>query len=297
MHQGAYRDRENVNRAEEKFILMTTVFVKFIAACPLNRLLIGVQCQHWCIKAGESLPFYFVKTLHLNMGWFGNVSSTPSKLWVPDSKKDPQSRHTSYSTRHSMDGHFLCPSQPFTKSGHFETIRDSSSVAIVHGEGGGFSAEDVFRPFIPARYIETKREAEMGIETMLSTSPGQYRGVYIRPSTYLFRLAFCTTLHGLVYHAHCRPLTTPAAAALDLSASLHRKVPQGIPTPSQVLQSVANAMTIPPIHVDHVAEAIAISLGDVDINGVVGVRRMRELIGWWPEDHVDQGRKQTETHS
>ncbi|KAE9409681.1 NAD(P)-binding protein [Gymnopus androsaceus JB14] len=172
------------------------------------------------------------------------------------------------------------------------------------------SAEDVFRPFIPARYIETKREAEMGIETMLSTSPpGQYRGVYIRPS--------------LVYHAHYRPLTTPAAAALDLSASLHRKIPQGIPTPSQVLrhlgtalslhpppagpsdrtslgsplESVANAMTIPPIHVDHVAEAIAISLGDVDINGVVGVRRMRELIGWWPEDHVDQGHKQTEAHS
>ncbi|KAF8831243.1 hypothetical protein HHX47_DHR1000526 [Lentinula edodes] len=158
------------------------------------------------------------------------------------------------------------------------------------------SAEDVFRPIIPARYIETKREAEMGIEAMLSTSPpGQYRGVYIRPS--------------LVYHAHYRPLTTPAAAIFDLSASLHRKIPQGIPKPSQLLHylgaalspqsslsirnargplkdaslgspldSIANAITIPPIHVDHVAEAIVIALEDSTVRGVVGVGRMRELI-------------------
>ncbi|KAJ3810935.1 mitochondrial protein [Lentinula lateritia] len=164
------------------------------------------------------------------------------------------------------------------------------------------SAEDVFRPIIPARYIETKREAEMGIEAMLSTSPpGQYRGVYIRPS--------------LVYHAHYRPLTTPAAAIFDLSASLHRKIPEGIPKPSQLLHylgaalspqsslsmrnahgpskdaslgspldSIANAITIPPIHVDHVAEATVIALGDSTVGGVVGVERMRELIGWWPED-------------
>ncbi|KIK57765.1 hypothetical protein GYMLUDRAFT_45950 [Collybiopsis luxurians FD-317 M1] len=170
------------------------------------------------------------------------------------------------------------------------------------------SAEDVFRPFIPARYIETKREAEEGIRALLS--PGQYRGVFVRPS--------------LVYHAHYRPLTTPAAAALDLSATLHRKIPQGIPTPSYILrqlgsilsshsslpvdgrmqddalgsplESVANAMTIPPIHVDHVAEATAIALEDASISGVIGVRRMRELIGWWPESesHPSGHRKTTE---
>lgn len=65
---------------------MTTVFVKFIAACPLNRLLIGVQCQRWCIKAGESLPFYFVKTLHLNMGWFGNVFFNTKQVVGPGFK-------------------------------------------------------------------------------------------------------------------------------------------------------------------------------------------------------------------
>lgn len=43
------------------------------------------------------------------------------------------------------------------------------------------SAEDIFRPVIPARYIETKREAENGIEGMM-TGTTDYRGVYIRPS-------------------------------------------------------------------------------------------------------------------
>lgn len=44
------------------------------------------------------------------------------------------------------------------------------------------SAEDIFRPIIPARYIETKREAEAGIESMVQHRPEEYRGVYIRPS-------------------------------------------------------------------------------------------------------------------
>lgn len=43
------------------------------------------------------------------------------------------------------------------------------------------SAEDIFRPVIPARYIETKWEAERGIETMMANTT-DYRGVYIRPS-------------------------------------------------------------------------------------------------------------------
>lgn len=43
------------------------------------------------------------------------------------------------------------------------------------------SAEDVFRPVIPARYIETKWEAERDIEAMMAKTT-DYRGVYIRPS-------------------------------------------------------------------------------------------------------------------
>lgn len=46
------------------------------------------------------------------------------------------------------------------------------------------SAEDIFRPFIPARYIETKREAELGIENMVAKDPN-YRAVFVRPSVYL----------------------------------------------------------------------------------------------------------------
>ncbi|KAJ3477419.1 hypothetical protein NLI96_g10478 [Meripilus lineatus] len=150
------------------------------------------------------------------------------------------------------------------------------------------SAEDIFRPVIPARYIETKREAEVCIEEMIQDNP-KFRGVYIRPS--------------LIYHPHFRPLTSPIAAALDLSATIHSKLPSSIPTPSSFLRSlspafksseeyplvspspfdsVANALTIPPIHVDHVAEAAIIAAENerIDVSGVYGVDEMRELIGW-----------------
>ena len=46
------------------------------------------------------------------------------------------------------------------------------------------SAEDIFRPVISVRYIETKREAERGIEKMMTLNP-QFRGVYIRPSVFI----------------------------------------------------------------------------------------------------------------
>lgn len=102
-----------------------------------------------------------------------------------------------------------------------------------------------------------------------------------------------------MYHAHYRPLTSPVAALLDLSATLHGRAPQGVPTPAGAaraigaqfagaeglgspLNAVANAMTIPPIHVDHVAEAcsIAVDVGRTDVRGPLGVSDIRELIGW-----------------
>lgn len=41
-------------------------------------------------------------------------------------------------------------------------------------------------------------------------------------------------------------------------------------------------MTIPPIHVDHVGEAICIAADNAreDVAGVVDVQEMRRLIGW-----------------
>lgn len=50
---------------------------------------------------------------------------------------------------------------------------------------------------------------------------------------------------------------------------------------SSPLDSMANALTIPPIHVEHVAEAICVTLDPaLDVRGPVGVRKMRDLIGW-----------------
>ena len=46
------------------------------------------------------------------------------------------------------------------------------------------SAEDIFRPWIPARYIRTKREAEQGLSEM-THGRSDYRAVYIRPSKWL----------------------------------------------------------------------------------------------------------------
>lgn len=56
---------------------------------------------------------------------------------------------------------------------------------------------------------------------------------------------------------------------------------------------MANALVLPPIHVDHVAESICIAVDNtrVDVHGVVGVKEMRRLIGWAEKgtsvDHVN----------
>jgi hypothetical protein len=43
------------------------------------------------------------------------------------------------------------------------------------------SAEDIFRPVVPAAYIDTKREAEELVDSMIGGRT-DYRGVYMRPS-------------------------------------------------------------------------------------------------------------------
>jgi hypothetical protein len=43
------------------------------------------------------------------------------------------------------------------------------------------SAEDIFRPVVPAAYIDTKWEAEERIDRMVE-GKADYRGVYMRPS-------------------------------------------------------------------------------------------------------------------
>ncbi|KAG2158188.1 mitochondrial protein [Suillus bovinus] len=146
------------------------------------------------------------------------------------------------------------------------------------------SAEDFNRPLVSSRYFETKREAEQRIEEIVREHPG-YKGVFVRPS--------------IIYHPHNRPITVIPATIFGLSARVHDAMPSYIPMPASVLRwlgtsvfpsaadktpsalnSMANLLSIPPIHVDHLAEAICVSLDPAkDIHGVVGVREMRQLIG------------------
>jgi hypothetical protein len=91
-------------------------------------------------------------------------------------------------------------------------------------------------------------------------------------------------------------MTSLPAVLLDLSSTLHKSAPSVVPTPAGVLRLLAsatggldspftamsNALTIPPIHVEHVADAIvrALDVSATDLRGVIGVQEMRDLIGW-----------------
>lgn len=94
-------------------------------------------------------------------------------------------------------------------------------------------------------------------------------------------------------------MTNIPATIFDFSARAHEAVPSYVPMPSPTLRwlgtsvcpnatdntpsalvSMANLFSIPPIHVDHLGEAICITADPTkDIHGVVGVRDMRELLG------------------
>jgi hypothetical protein len=118
---------------------------------------------------------------------------------------------------------------------------------------------------------------------------------------------------GLMYHPYFRPLTTPIATLLSLSSSVQRYITSStggmIPVPSSVLrsipsafsrssshggeltppsplESIANALEIPPLHVDQVAKAILLAIADTsDLNDeggsprrVLGVKEMEDLL-------------------
>ncbi|EUC62240.1 NAD(P)H-binding family protein [Rhizoctonia solani AG-3 Rhs1AP] len=162
------------------------------------------------------------------------------------------------------------------------------------------SAEDIFRPLVPARYIESKRAAEAAI-----AQEPRVRGIYLRP--------------GLMYHPHTRPLTTPIATLLDLSASMHQKMP--LPGPANLLRALAStnlarsqssvgldstaavldspleamarALETPPIHVEHVAQAACEAIAQEDVVGPYGVGEMRRLIGWGTAPEA----RQSEAHT
>ncbi|WVW81534.1 hypothetical protein I302_103529 [Kwoniella bestiolae CBS 10118] len=114
------------------------------------------------------------------------------------------------------------------------------------------SAADAFRPLIPSRYIETKREAEIDIARRCqeyNQARSQYnvdekvKPIFIRP--------------GLMYHPHIRPLSTLPAFLIDLSSKLSLRT--GIPNPfssKSPLYGALESLRTFPLHVDHVAASV-----------------------------------------
>ena len=101
----------------------------------------------------------------------GLISSLTSTLGSSN-PLDAADAKTSYATLNRESALRACKT--------YISIKPSLSLAkpraFVH-----LSAEDVFRPWIPAGYIEMKREAELGINEMVS-DPSDLRVVHIRPS-------------------------------------------------------------------------------------------------------------------
>ncbi|ORY78409.1 hypothetical protein BCR35DRAFT_305012 [Leucosporidium creatinivorum] len=129
------------------------------------------------------------------------------------------------------------------------------------------SAEDIFRPFIPSRYISTKREAERLIELGASASekPGEggrsIRPVFVRPSD-------------------LRPSARPSVPSLRLSTHLTPS-PTAAPTDlPPALTSLAALLSIPPIHVDAVGEAVVRAVEREEVRGVLGVKEIRRMLGF-----------------
>lgn len=163
-------------------------------------------------------------------------------------------------------------------------VKDSSPSPFVY-----LSAEDIFRPFISSRYIETKREAEriLAEESELNEERNtlrRTRPIFIRPS--------------LIYHPHINPISTLPATALSAAATVQALLPASLqlsnifPTsPSKLLSpastSLASLLTIPPIHVDTIGEAVCMSIEDEAVRGVVGVKEMRRMLRF--DDGFDKG--------
>ncbi|GAA5978704.1 hypothetical protein JCM10908_004453 [Rhodotorula pacifica] len=143
------------------------------------------------------------------------------------------------------------------------------------------SAEDIFRPFVPRRYISTKRAAEAAIWQRSHTAsvPQSIRPILMRPS--------------LMYHPHLAPSSTLPATVLEASSAMHRFIPYsfrivpstaGYHVPSEAVpsafQSLARLMSVPPIHVDAVGSAVCHAIESPTIEGVVDVARMRSMLGF-----------------
>ncbi|KAI5479276.1 mitochondrion NAD(P)-binding protein [Pseudohyphozyma bogoriensis] len=139
------------------------------------------------------------------------------------------------------------------------------------------SAEDIFRPFIDSRYISTKREAENIIfsESLSPELARKIRPIFVRPS--------------LIYHPHKNPFSTLPATVLSASSRVQSLLPSTLRVSSffpqtpglpPITSSMASLLTIPPIHVDTIGEAVCMAIEDESVRGVMGVKEMRGLVGY-----------------
>lgn len=132
-----------------------------------------------------------------------------------------------------------------------------------------------------------------------------YSYVLVRFLSPYVLLLLTNVLLGLIYHPHLRPILSPAAALLSLSATLHDQPTHVLPTPADALRklgslgrslndtptashSLANLLETHPIHVEQVAQAICLAIERPDVEGPVNVKEMRRLIGWGTSDGVEQ---------
>jgi len=142
------------------------------------------------------------------------------------------------------------------------------------------SAEDVFRPFVPKRYIDTKREAEENLAQLCASEAYSMRSVFMRPVL----LDLSSRLHqnppfnvrGALPSSILRSIAPGSLSSVGLQDNQNssRVLPSS-------LDSFANLLEVPPIHVDQVAEAIVTVITNrPDVSGPVGVEAMRRIIGW-----------------
>lgn len=99
-----------------------------------------------------------------------------------------------------------------------------------------------------------------------------------------------------MYHPHLNPPSTLPATLLEATSNLHALVPPSlhllpsappsspVPSPTASIPSAATSLSsllsIPPIHVDAVGEAVCAAIADEGTQGVVDVERMRRMLGF-----------------
>ncbi|CDZ98350.1 Predicted oxidoreductase [Phaffia rhodozyma] len=140
------------------------------------------------------------------------------------------------------------------------------------------SAEDIFRPFVPDKYINTKREAELLINHYLSAQTNEVdadkvKGLIVRP--------------GVMTHPSLRPLLMPLAPLLALSASIPPVLPNILRAMSRrsnsirsedgsSLDSMARLLESRTIDVDDVGEAVCVGIEN-QLEGTLGLENLRAM--------------------